>query len=68
MNKMVKLNEENLKNEIIESVETSDLDLQHVSLYIGRLISDGWKIEGDLVELLQRLSFVLVEKSTVKGL
>lgn len=34
MNKIVKLNEENLKNEIIESVVTSDLDLQHVALYI----------------------------------
>jgi len=64
---MVKLNEENLKNETIKSVETSDLDLQHVALYIGGLISEGWKIERDLVELLH-LSFVLVENSSVKGL
>lgn len=68
MNKIVKPNEENLKNEIIESVVTSDLDLQHGALYIGGLISEAWKIEGFLVELLQHLSFVLVEKSSVKGL
>lgn len=32
---MVKLNEENLKNKNIKQVETSDLNLQHVTLYSG---------------------------------
>lgn len=34
---MVELNEENLKNKNIKQVETSDLILQHVTLYSGRL-------------------------------